>query len=194
MNVHFASCVDTTQGIVLKIATREMITSKATTIRRTRRTSKISSNNSLTEIDYETDPRRFSEAAKVKGQQVSVLVDAGSMISTINEELVEDMALKKDDENEVWIEYGNATKEVARQSVSIHLNIGGNDFVYKLLVVKRQNVPIILGMDFFVETNLLLDPVSKSFIQWVKKLMQGIAKYRFYSWLSMDTVSNCLKL
>ncbi|KAG1253092.1 hypothetical protein G6F66_015146 [Rhizopus arrhizus] len=24
-------------------------------------------------------------------------------------------------------------------------------------------------------------------IQWVKKLMQGIAKYRFYSWLSMDT-------
>ncbi|KAG0734663.1 hypothetical protein G6F62_012586 [Rhizopus arrhizus] len=150
--------------------------------------------NSLTEIDYETDPRRFSEAAKVKGQQVSVLVDAGSMISTINEELVEDMALKKDDENEVWIEYGNATKEVARQSVSIHLNIGGNDFVYKLLVVKRQNVPIILGMDFFVETNLLLDPVSKSFIQWVKKLMQGIAKYRFYSWLSMDTVSNCLKL
>ncbi|KAG1134926.1 hypothetical protein G6F38_013128 [Rhizopus arrhizus] len=100
--------------------------------------------NSLTEIDYETDPRRFSVAPKVEEQQVSVLVDTSSMISTINEELVEDMALKKDDENEVWIEYGNATKEVARQSVSIHLNIGGNDFVYKLLVVKRQNVPIIL--------------------------------------------------
>ncbi|KAG1467704.1 hypothetical protein G6F54_014578 [Rhizopus delemar] len=28
---------------------------------------------------------------------------------------------------------------------------------------------------------------TKTFLQWVKKLMQGIEKYRFYSWLSMDT-------
>jgi hypothetical protein len=31
-------------------------------------------------------------------------------------------------------------------------------------------------------------------LQWVKKLMQGIAKYRFYSWLSMDTAQNYLRL
>ncbi|KAG0809603.1 hypothetical protein G6F16_013572 [Rhizopus arrhizus] len=33
-----------------------------------------------------------------------------------------------------------------------------------------------------------------NYLQWVKKLMQGIAKYRFYSWLSMDTARNYLKL
>ncbi|KAG0882371.1 hypothetical protein G6F33_014308 [Rhizopus arrhizus] len=37
-------------------------------------------------------------------------------------------------------------------------------------------------------------PSSINQIQWVKKLMQGIAKYRFYSWLSMDTARNYLRL
>jgi hypothetical protein len=52
-------------------------------------------------------------------------------------------------------------------------------------VDQTTNSLLTSSLIFITETWLL---------QWVKKLMQGIAKYRFYSWLSMDTARNYLRL
>ncbi|KAI8328220.1 hypothetical protein EDC96DRAFT_549417 [Choanephora cucurbitarum] len=115
-------------------------------------------------VIYSEDPRRFAVTAKIKNQDVGVLADTGAMISTINRRVADDLGLELEDEADSCIEYGNKSREVVNKSTKVSMKIDGQDYECKFLVVNKQNVPVILGMDFFIAADITVYPAKKLFI------------------------------
>ncbi|KAG0737152.1 hypothetical protein G6F62_009884 [Rhizopus arrhizus] len=123
------------------------------------------STNAMTEKELENDPRRFSVNMQLSGQNVSVLIDTGAMISTIRDDQVDQLQLTQESAPNMWIEYGNSSREVSNTTVSIQFQVEeATPFNFSLRVVNKQNVPVILVMDFFIKTSVLLDPINKTIV------------------------------
>ncbi|KAG1239929.1 hypothetical protein G6F68_018159 [Rhizopus microsporus] len=119
----------------------------------------------MTEKELENDPRRFSVNMQLSGQNVSVLIDTGAMISTIRDDQVDQLQLTQESAPNMWIEYGNSSREVSNTTVSIQFKVEeATPFNFSLRVVNKQNVPVILVMDFFIKTSVLLDPINKTIV------------------------------
>lgn len=116
------------------------------------------------EVAFADDPRRFAVDSMINNRKIGLLADTGAMVSTINKQVAELLDLPFSDEPDSCIEYGNQSREISNKSVVVTAIIDGSTYKYKFLVVSKQNVPVLLGMDFFLAVDLALYPKRKSFI------------------------------
>ncbi|KAG1394361.1 hypothetical protein G6F60_010905 [Rhizopus arrhizus] len=130
------------------------------------------------------DPHSFVMTATVTHvdtgdiSSLPVLIDTGSMISTIRSDVADALGLQSRDAAPLRITYGNESTGVSDKAASLSCVI--HDFQYDFSmfrVVPQQNVEVILGMDWLVHFKALIDPVNKTLlIQQKINNSQSVAK------------------
>ncbi|CEP10415.1 hypothetical protein, partial, partial [Parasitella parasitica] len=87
------------------------------------------------------------------------------MLSTISLKEAQRLMLDILDAPPLYITYGNETKGISDKSVWFCGKVQQHTCKgYYLRVVKTQNYPIILGMDWLLRADVLLDPVHKTLV------------------------------
>ena len=95
---------------------------------------------------------------------LSALIDSGSTLSFVNKTLAENLNLSVDIEDKrTVIGYGEKTLETLG-SVILHLNILGHDITHKFYILSDSSFKyqMILGIDFFRETNALINVAKRT--------------------------------
>ncbi|OBZ80371.1 hypothetical protein A0J61_11580, partial [Choanephora cucurbitarum] len=110
-------------------------------------------------------PCVIKPTSNTNAANTTVLIDTGAMISSISEEEATRLGLQVEDAPPIRITYGNSSSDVSGEAVRMPCEIQRVDYglVY-LRTVKKQNVPILLGMDWLLKTRVLVDPYEKTLI------------------------------
>ncbi|KAG1037867.1 hypothetical protein G6F43_012771 [Rhizopus delemar] len=119
-------------------------------------------NNAEKGGDSTESPRFKVEIDTEKGSQLA-LVDTGSTICSIVEETVQQLGLEVYVCAPEVIRYGNSSTQVTTSKAILKFGFNnGERSTAHLYLVKEQNEPIILGMDWLVKENIILHPGSKT--------------------------------
>lgn len=114
-----------------------------------------------------SDPRSFGVVADTENDiMTECLMDTGAMMSSITEEETARLGLVTEEAPKIRLCYGNESVEYSETSTRFSCCMGGYAYPsFKLRVVKKQNVPIILGMDWILQMDILLNPKHKALLQ-----------------------------
>ncbi|KAI9003294.1 hypothetical protein CLU79DRAFT_724165 [Phycomyces nitens] len=92
--------------------------------------------------------RRFLIDVYMGNRKVSALVDTGSMITSISSKLAQECQLQYFPTVPLSIEYGNSSRSKSDTEVHETLTIQKTDYQVVMRVVEKQNMEMILGMDW----------------------------------------------
>ncbi|KAG0862669.1 hypothetical protein G6F16_012356 [Rhizopus arrhizus] len=113
-----------------------------------------------------------------KTLSTSVLIDTGAMISTISRDEADRLHLVSETTPPIMITYGNSSKGLSQEAVQFPCYIDGAHYQNAYLrLTNRQNVPIILGMDWLLKTRVLVDPWKKTLIPRTQAIIRSIEAF-----------------
>lgn len=117
-------------------------------------------------VSESSDPRSFTLPVKINNNNPSydALVDTGAMVSTIRLNVVNDLQLQQKSTHEIIIVYGNNYEGKSDTEVVLDAELPQGAFKVTGRVVNVQNLDVILGMDWLLENDLIVDCKRKQLI------------------------------
>ncbi|KAG2206343.1 hypothetical protein INT45_006020, partial [Circinella minor] len=106
-------------------------------------------------------PTRFSVEALVGTLKTKLLIDLGAEITSMDEATVKAAGLQLKSAQPMLLQYENSSKEVSQYKTSTMVQISQHAWPITFRVVKQQNTPILIGMDWMLGKSLLLDVDNK---------------------------------